>query len=85
MGFWNFFSFVVCIIVLHCSILNYYVLAFPSPLTLGLAVSIRWTDSGLDCGTGLWDWTQKVALTVSSDSETIQEIYSFQLTDYASF
>jgi len=29
-------------------------------------------DSGLDCGTGLWDWTvgldsQKVALIVSSD------------------
>jgi len=55
-----------------------------------MAVSIWWTGLwdwtvGLDCGTGLWNWTQRKLRYSFPVTETIQEIYSFQLTEDASF
>ena len=36
-------------------------------------------DSGLDCGTGLWDWTQRKLCSSFRVTESTQEICSFQL------
>ena len=40
---------------------------------------------GLDCGTGLWDWTHRKLRSSFRATETTQEVYSFQLTEDASF
>ena len=42
-------------------------------------------DSGLDSGTGMWDWTQSKLHSSFRVTETTQKIYSFQLTKDVSF